>query len=352
MRSDKLRTFLEKSYVDLAERKVYIYGIGNSMDLYQNGLKRINFKFDGYCVDSDFLKEGQMEYAGKAVEDINSLNSKEDCIVVFSFSVISANKMMKKASDLGFETYLLDRVVLALNKDRVLETYGLLEDEKSKEVYEEIIRCRVEGRYPKIGYWTDNSYFCWEEFTMKQLGTVFVDCGSYVGDTIESYIWKSEGSFRHIYGFEPDGDNYKSACHRKERLEKEWNIGGKLTIVNAGVGAETRKLKYTRNRDGLGTILSEYGEEEGEIYALDDYLEEQCDFIKADVESFEYDMLSGAKLVIKKYKPNLAICIYHNAVDLFSIAMYIKEIDNRYKFAVRHHSNTLSETVLYAWIEE
>ena len=61
-------------------------------------------------------------------------------------------------------------------------------------------------------------------------------------------------------------------------------------------------------------------------------------------------MLLGAKKSIKKYRPKLAICIYHNAVDFYEIPILIKEILPDYHLSIRHHSPTLCETVLYAWV--
>lgn len=63
-------------------------------------------------------------------------------------------------------------------------------------------------------------------------------------------------------------------------------------------------------------------------------------------------MLLGAEKGIKKYKPKLAVCIYHNAVDFYFIPLLIHSFVPEYKFAVRHHSYELDETVLYVWIEE
>lgn len=91
--------------------------------------------------------------------------------------------------------------------------------------------------------------------------------------------------------------------------------------------------------------------EVGNIYSIDAKIAEKFDFLKADIESYEYQMLMGAKESIKKNRPLLAICIYHNAVDFYSILLLIKSIEPNYKFSIRHHANVLSETVLYAWIE-
>ena len=61
-------------------------------------------------------------------------------------------------------------------------------------------------------------------------------------------------------------------------------------------------------------------------------------------------MLIGASKGIKEYMPLLAICIYHNAVDFYEIPLLIHSLVPEYKLAVRHHSYTLADTVLYAWL--
>ena len=75
------------------------------------------------------------------------------------------------------------------------------------------------------------------------------------------------------------------------------------------------------------------------------------DFIKADIEGAEMNLLHGAKKIIQKYKPKLAISIYHTIMDFFEIPLYIKSLVPEYKMAIRHYSNNTTETVLYAWIE-
>jgi hypothetical protein len=60
-------------------------------------------------------------------------------------------------------------------------------------------------------------------------------------------------------------------------------------------------------------------------------------------------MLCGAQKTIQKYKPRMAICIYHNMVDMFSVPLLIHDILPTYRLAVRHHSYGYEDTVLYAY---
>ncbi|GHT48151.1 hypothetical protein FACS1894102_0530 [Spirochaetia bacterium] len=109
-------------------------------------------------------------------------------------------------------------------------------------------------------------------------------------------------------------------------------------IAPTGMGAT-----FVRDKTNSG--------EEMQVFSLDDYFKEQkVDFIKADIESLEYDMLCGAENIIKRDKPLLAVCIEHLASDMFTIPLLVKSMNSEYKLKVRHHSYCFFDTVLYAYI--
>jgi trehalose-6-phosphate synthase len=84
--------------------------------------------------------------------------------------------------------------------------------------------------------------------------------------------------------------------------------------------------------------------------SIDDFVKKNniaVDFIKMDIEGSEIAALKGAKETIKKYKPKLAICIYHKLTDFYYIPKFIQSLNKHYKFYLEHHSKYLIETVLY-----
>ncbi len=60
--------------------------------------------------------------------------------------------------------------------------------------------------------------------------------------------------------------------------------------------------------------------------------------------------LKGAEKIIKRDRPKLAVCIYHNPEDIFEIPFLIKKLVPEYKLYIRHHSDTYAETVVYATV--
>ena len=67
-----------------------------------------------------------------------------------------------------------------------------------------------------------------------------------------------------------------------------------------------------------------------------------------DIEGAELESLQGARKTIRRDRPKLAVCIYHKPEDMIEIPLYIKELVPEYKLYIRHHSNSGTETVLYA----
>jgi hypothetical protein len=77
------------------------------------------------------------------------------------------------------------------------------------------------------------------------------------------------------------------------------------------------------------------------ITTLDKFVEEKkltrVDFIKADIEGAERDMLRGAANVLKTHAPKLAICTYHLADDPDVLEKIIKEANPNYTVVHLRH---------------
>lgn len=74
----------------------------------------------------------------------------------------------------------------------------------------------------------------------------------------------------------------------------------------------------------------------------------RLDYLKMDIEGAEYEVLYGAKETIRKYKPKLAICVYHKPEDILLIPQLIKELVPEYKIYLSHKRDDFIETVLFA----
>lgn len=355
---EKLEKFLCEDVPDISEKHIWVWGAGNTAQLYQEGLKRMGKEelvIEGY-VDSDPSKIGKM-LGGKPVNSPETLKEMENvCVLICTVRPEVVKEVSEQLEGWHLEWYLFDEVVLKKHSREVLQCYDLMEDEQSKKVYESLIEWRITGQRPEIKIETGKQYFSMEQFVKENKDEVFVDCGAYIGDTIEEYLKQKNGIFKKIIAFEPDEVNFGKLNSQIELEKKKWNLlNNQIVAYPYGVAQNSGKGKFEHYEPnaGLGSKMIEALEKDDgncNIISLDEFLTEQYMFLKADIESYEYQMLLGAQNGIKTNKPLLAICIYHNAVDLYSIPLLIKKLVPEYKIAVRHYTEDLSETLLYAWV--
>lgn len=220
-------------------------------------------------------------------------------------------------------------------------TYSLLQDDMSKKILLERIKCYLLSS-PITSSNTERQYFDPEIITL-QPEEIFVDGGMYTGDTALSFFQFSNDRYRHYYGFEPDERNFQTA---EENLQRRVN----LTLVKKGLWDQKARLAFSGNL-ASGSRLGE-GEEGNfvEVTALDTFFQgrEVPTFIKMDIEGAEKKALIGAKELIRSHKPKLAICAYHKVEDIYTLPELIKTFRDDYRFYLRHYSDTIYETVLYA----
>ena len=117
--------------------------------------------------------------------------------------------------------------------------------------------------------------------------------------------------------------------------------------VTAGAGKATSKIEFEPfiDQTGFTTTIS-----------IDDFVNnnglEKVDFIKMDIEGAECSALEGAVETIMKFKPKLAIAIYHSMDDMVNIPNWINDLNLGYKLYLGHYTIHAEETVIFAKAEK
>ncbi len=75
---------------------------------------------------------------------------------------------------------------------------------------------------------------------------------------------------------------------------------------------------------------------------------EKINFIKLDIEGAELSALKGAEKTIKRFKPVLAVALYHDLDDFFTIPQFLHGMGLGYKFYLGHYTIHHEETILFA----
>lgn len=182
-------------------------------------------------------------------------------------------------------------------------------------------------------------------------GDVVIDAGGCWGDTALQFACEV-GENGHVYTFEfvPTNLNVMN-----KNLDLNPHLKSRITKVENPVGAKSGELMYFYE-NGPGSRVSKTKVDdrylECEIISIDRVVKDKkikkVDFIKMDVEGSELDALIGAEKTIKKYRPKLAICIYHKPDDYLTIPSYLDKLNLGYRFYIDHHTIYLNETVLFA----
>lgn len=174
----------------------------------------------------------------------------------------------------------------------------------------------------------------------KNPDEVFIDGGCFDLQTVRAFSEWCNNQYKKVYCFEPDPVNYEQ-CRKNVWDER-------IDIQNAGLWNKTCQLSFSSSGD-IASKISEEGESLVNVVALDDQLiKEKVTFIKMDIEGAELQALEGAKDIICRDKPKLAICVYHLKEDIWTIPEYILKLNPSYTLYLRHYSMADNDTVLYA----
>ena len=168
---------------------------------------------------------------------------------------------------------------------------------------------------------------------------VFIDCGAFDGDTIAEFLRVSNNRFTQLVAFEPDSTNFSA-------LQAAFNDDGRIKLLPYAVSARREKLHFSTA--GTGSHISPSGTSVVETITLDEALDGvKPTYIKFDIEGSELDALDGAKEIISRHRPKLAVCVYHMPNHLWRIPLRLRELLPDSLLTLRTHTADGFECVCY-----
>lgn len=215
--------------------------------------------------------------------------------------------------------------------------YEALIDEESRSILEDILAYRLTGD-PRIlhaySYRPDEQYF--EEFL--SLGSeIFVDGGAFDGETTQLFASKCP-DYTAAHVFEPDALNFRRARDRLDSLDR-------VICHEVGLSSEKAQLNFQLG-EGSASVINELGDYKIAVDTID-ALAPAATFIKLDLEGWELNALTGARQTIIQNKPKLAVGAYHAPDDFLKIFDWVTSQRDDYRMALRHYTESWTESVLY-----
>ena len=213
--------------------------------------------------------------------------------------------------------------------------HSLLADEKSKEIYENVILYKLTG---KISYLFDAQSEKEETYSLMDAKNfkICADLGAYNGDTLREILDVSP-AIEKIYAFEPDQRNFK----KLNAFCSEYSGNAKLIPINAASWSEDTTLIFGNegNRNS-GVFAPGKTAKSVEVTArsLDGARNgDKIDYIKYDVEGAEHEAIIGSKNTISLCHPALLVSAYHRSEDIFALPLLVRSIRPDYKLYYRRY---------------
>jgi FkbM family methyltransferase len=189
----------------------------------------------------------------------------------------------------------------------------------------------------------------YKKLCVVKKGDIVIDAGGCYGDTA-LYFAHLSGETGKVFTFEFVPSNIKVL---EENLNLNPTIINRIEIVPNPLDSETGKTFYYFDA-GPGTRISlenEEGYESVKSVSIDDFVIDKklsdLSFLKMDIEGAELSVLHGAKDAIIKFKPKMAISIYHKLEDFYEIPKFIDNLNLGYKFYFDYYRPNGWEMVLY-----
>ena len=181
-------------------------------------------------------------------------------------------------------------------------------------------------------------------------GDCVIDCGACFGGT-SLFFADRVGESGKVFSFEFVDQNIEVFA---KNLGLNPRLSDRIQLVKNPVWSESGVEFYIRGT-GPGASLSDNSSGGGVkvvTYSIDDLVKDQrlkkVGLIKMDVEGSEMSALRGAKDTILKYRPHLAISVYHRFSDFYEVPMYLKSLHSDYNIYMQHSTVHGDETVVFA----
>ena len=179
--------------------------------------------------------------------------------------------------------------------------------------------------------------------TFLKGGNVILDIGANIGN--HTVFFSKICNAEKVYAFEPVAETYDTLCRNIDLN----HIENTVVAYNVALGNASGKarIKYFDPLNIGSTQIEEADDGNIGMKRLDDYQFERIDFIKIDVETYEYDLLQGAKNTLTQFAPVIFVEIfddcfskvdkllesygYINSYIIFNNYIYVKSANNRKK---------------------
>jgi hypothetical protein len=133
------------------------------------------------------------------------------------------------------------------------------------------------------------------------------------------------------------------------------NLASRIRLYEHPVWSESGEELYISGNGPATTVrpvTDDPHAQKVQTFKIDDLINRgdlpRIDFIKMDIEGAELEALRGTESVLRQFRPKLAITVYHDFKDFWTIPQYLDSLGLGYQFYLRHFTIHSEETVMFA----
>ncbi len=221
----------------------------------------------------------------------------------------------------------------------------LWEDKASRAEYLAQVRLRTLGDPSELSLpAARESYFLDGVFDLRP-EDVFVDCGAFDGDTIRDVI-ERQPRFGKVEAVEADTLSFARLAGYVASLQPAFR--SRIRLHHCAVGAQRGRVRF-EDSGKVDSKVCDTGETVVDLVPIDAmFASKPVSMIKMDIEGGEFNALLGARKVIQRDRPILAICVYHLQNDLWRLPLFMRTMVPDYRMYLRTYRGDGIQTVAYA----
>ncbi|MBB4952776.1 FkbM family methyltransferase [Agrobacterium vitis] len=229
-------------------------------------------------------------------------------------------------------------------KDKGMTRFHLRSIGKDIDIFSDAFGVFNEFVYPQYSYRGYHKVFTAEP------GDYVLDCGACYGGTTLNFA-HDVGPEGRVYSFEFMPEN---AAVYRSNVHANINLLTRVCLIERPVYSQS---DLTMSITGKGPATQVHfaeieGAEKVQSIKLDDFVAAsglpKVNLIKMDIEGAEIEALKGAAATIERFKPKMAICVYHNLSDFYEVPRFLKGIRDDYKIYFGHSTTHGDESVIFA----
>ncbi len=330
-------------YLAATDKKIVMYGMGNGADKILRVCECRGIEVCDFFASDGFVR-GHL-FHGKRVLSYSEVKEKygaENIIVLLSFAsslpdVIENILRISSECELYapdvpvFGDTLFDFDFFKAHESEMDEVLSLLEDEESKEIYENVIKYKLTGDIYYLESRVSDKDEVYGELLKADKIKSYADLGAYNGDTVRE-IAEYAPKLERAIALEPDRRTFK-----KLSAYAEGESRFAVTPINAAAWSCDTALTFDASGNRNSNVGGAGKTVEVNATALDSVIDGAVDYIKYDVEGSEKEAIEGSARTIESCYPSLLVSLYHRSEDIFALPLMLKKKFPRYRFYLRRY---------------